>query len=227
MESFFPNCVDDFERFSGSVCRVLRKFVRRFSPTAPFYLINTSNIFSICQIHLGMVQELCKNKEENTLVSENWPFTYFGWKHTFSLKQQFFIIQQPLFGTKWRNCSCVRILFSKNTQIFSSPAYIIQCFLFSTQEAVHVLFLREKMLISTCTEHRSENQDFRQQMAAKLLLFLVIDSVHHFADMCTWSNNTLSHFNNYQVESLNVSEYLIIQWFIEKVNIYILILNIL
>ena len=119
---FFPNCVDDFERFSGSVCRVLRKFVRRFSPTAPFYLINTSNIFSICQIHLGMVQELCKNRKENTLVSENWPFTYFGWKHTLSLKQQFFIIQQPLFGTKWRNCSCVRILFSKNTQVFSSPA---------------------------------------------------------------------------------------------------------
>ena len=58
---FFPNCVDDFERFSGSVCRISRKFVRRFSPTAPFYLINTSNIFSICQIHLGMVQELCKN----------------------------------------------------------------------------------------------------------------------------------------------------------------------
>ena len=122
MESFFPNCVDDFERFSGSVCRISRKFVRGFSPTAPFYLINTSNIFSICQIHLGLVQELCKNRKENTLVSENWPFTYFGWKHTFSLKQQFFIIQQPLFGTKWRNCSCVRILFSKNTQIFSSPA---------------------------------------------------------------------------------------------------------
>ena len=71
------------------------------------------------------------------------------------------------------------------TRKYFPAQQIIQCFLFSIQEAVHVLFLREKMLISTCTEHRSENQDFRQQMAAKLLLFLVIDSVHHFADMCT------------------------------------------